>query len=413
MPSNSPPVVLEVSRLGKAYFSYRSEWQRLASFFGFSRFKPTLHRALEEVSFKVHAGEAIGLVGRNGAGKSTLLKLITQVSRPTQGSLSTQGRIAAILELGMGFNFDLSGRANVFYAGALLGYSRDELEVCLPWIEEFSELGDYFNSPLRTYSSGMQMRLAFAIATAIRPDILIVDEALSVGDVYFQHKCFERIRDFRAQGTALLFVSHDPTAVLALCERAIFLEGGRVIKDSNAEEVLDFYNAFIAKKEGEEIQQVWLDSGRVQTISGTGEARVIDLRLHSANNGIEANSFNVGDLAELRATIEVFEDIERLVFGFGIKSRLGQVMYGTNTWLTRQTITHAKRGEKYRFTLRFPLALGVGSYSIQTSLSSSETHLENNYEWRDLALIFKLINQKHPTFTGVAWLDTHITIEAL
>jgi lipopolysaccharide transport system ATP-binding protein len=219
---------IQVSGLGKAYKSYPSQWSRLAEWMRLAgRSNHRLHWVLQEVSFHLHAGEAVGIVGANGAGKSTLLKLLTGTTRPTAGRISVKGRVAALLELGMGFHPDFTGRQNAMMGGQLLGLSVEEILQLMPDIEAFAEIGEYIDQPVRTYSSGMQMRLAFSVATARRPDVLIVDEALSVGDSYFQHKSFERIREFRRGGTTLLIVSHDRTAIQTICDRAIlWMEDG-------------------------------------------------------------------------------------------------------------------------------------------------------------------------------------------
>src|SRR5205085_1659835 len=205
-----------------------TRWSRLAEWMIPGRPRHKLKWVLRDVSFSVKPGEAVGLIGINGAGKSTLLKLITGTTQPTTGGVHMEGRVAALLELGMGFHPDFTGRQNVFMAGQLLGMTVDEIARLMPEIEAFAEIGDYMDQPVRVYSSGMQMRVAFSVATARRPDILIVDEALSVGDAYFQHKSFARIRSFREMGTTLLFVSHDKSAIQALCDEAILLHGGRI-----------------------------------------------------------------------------------------------------------------------------------------------------------------------------------------
>ncbi|MDX1385243.1 MAG: ABC transporter ATP-binding protein, partial [Thermoanaerobaculia bacterium] len=197
--------------------------------------------ALRQVSFEVAAGEAVGIVGQNGAGKSTLLKLIVGTTRPTEGSFEVAGRVSALLELGMGFHPEFSGRQNAVMALQMMGAEESEAESRLPEIAAFSELDGFLEQPLRTYSSGMQMRLGFAVATTRRPDILIVDEALSVGDAYFQHKCIRRIRGFKEAGTTMLFVSHDPAAVKTLCDRALLLDGGVLVREGPAEAILDYY----------------------------------------------------------------------------------------------------------------------------------------------------------------------------
>ena len=232
--------ILEVHQLGKSYRQYKSELRRVLSWFGFN-FSPVAENwVLKDISFSIRPGEAIGIVGQNGAGKSTLLKLITGTQFPSTGYVKVNGRIAAILELGMGFNQDLSGRQNVLHTAGLMGFSREAILERMPDIEEFAEIGTYFDEPVRTYSSGMQMRVAFAVATAFRPDILIVDEALSVGDVYFQHKSFNRIREFQKEGTTLLLVSHDHNSIRTVCNRAVLLEKGRLLKEGEPGEVVDF-----------------------------------------------------------------------------------------------------------------------------------------------------------------------------
>ena len=224
-------VRLHLRDVGKAYREWGSEWRRFASWFGMHPKPESEDWVLRHVSFEVRAGEAIGIVGQNGAGKSTLLKIVTGTLRPSEGVVATAGTIAAILELGMGFNPDLTGRENVLHSAALMGHPNDKVLAAMPEIEAFAEIGEYFDHPVRTYSSGMQVRVAFAVATAFRPDVLIVDEALSVGDAYFQHKSFDRIRQFQKQGTALLLVSHDAAAIQSLCSRAILLERGHVLRD--------------------------------------------------------------------------------------------------------------------------------------------------------------------------------------
>lgn len=400
-----------IADLGKAFRHYSSEWRRVFSWFGLPIGPISETWVLRHISFAVSAGEAIGIIGQNGAGKSTLLKLITGTLRPSEGSIQINGRIAAILELGMGFNPELTGRQNVYHSAGLMGFSPTEIGAVMPEIEEFAEIGEYFDQPVRTYSSGMQMRVAFSVATAFRPDVLIVDEALSVGDTYFQHKSFGRIRRFQEQGTTLVMVSHDKQAILSICDRAIMLESGGVVKEGLPADVLDFYNAIIAEKEKSTVSQSHAGNGRVRTISGTGETRVEDIAiLDEAGNRLEF--VNVGDTVSLTVTARVFSDIPRLVLGIMIKDRLGQVMYGTNTYHTGQILENVGAGEVISYCFNFVMTLGPGSYSISTALVSTDTHLVNNYEWRDLALNFNVVNTTYDYFIGTTWLKPQIRIEA-
>ncbi len=404
--------VLQVKNVTKTFRDYSSEWKRILSWFGFG-FKPAEeHHILKKINFSIADGEAVGIIGQNGAGKSTLLKIITGTLRPSEGSVTVDGRISAILELGMGFHPDLTGRQNVYHSAGLMGFTKEQVDVVIDEIEAFAEIDEYFDQPTRTYSSGMQVRVAFGVVTAYRPEILIIDEALSVGDAYFQHKSFSRIRKFQEQGTTLLLVSHDRGAIQAICSRAILIDKGTILMDGIPEHVMDFYNALIAEKENSKIEQIEKEDGKVETTSGTGEATVEKIGLYNLKGEI-VEFVGVGDPVELRITVKVHKDIESMVLGYGIKDRLGQVMYGTNTWHTGQTIEHLSAGDRYSFVLSFPANFGVGSYSVQTALVDRDTHLTANYEWRDLALVFNVINIDKSQFDGSLWIEPEIKVEKL
>ena len=401
---------IRVENLGKAYKSYPSRWSRLAEWL--LPFLGSRHRekwVLQDVSFNVEPGDAVGIIGINGAGKSTLLKLVTGTAQPTTGSVKMSGRVAALLELGMGFHPDFTGRQNAIMAGQLIGLRTEEVIALMPRIEEFAEIGTYIDEPVRVYSSGMQVRLAFSVATAVRPDILIVDEALSVGDAYFQHKSFDRISRFREQGTTLLIVSHDKEAIQRICDRAILLDGGRLVREGGPEEIMDYYNAMIAFRENSRLEQKASEDGRVQTTSGTGEVGFTSIRLLDQNERpIEA--LETGTLVTLSIRIEARTAIPQLVLGYMIKDRLGLPIYGSNTYHTRHLISDLHAGETAEYRLQFQVNLGPGSYSIAVALTGSENHLGNNYEWRDLALLFTVVNTQRPFFLGCASLHTETQI---
>ena len=402
---------IHVTGLGKAYKHYPHRWSRLAEWLLPSRgARHTLTWVLRDIHFTVAPGEALGLIGINGAGKSTLLKLIAGTSTPTTGTVAMRGRVAALLELGMGFHPDFTGRQNAIMAGQLLGMSRDEIEQLMPDVAEFAGIGEYLDQPLRVYSSGMQMRLAFSVATARRPDILIVDEALAVGDAYFQHKSFERIRQFRKEGTTLLLVSHDKQAIQSVCDRAILLDGGRLAYEGKPEQVMDYYNALIAERENAMVRQHGAPCGKLQTISGTGEATVTDIALLDGG-GERVEVIDVGSAITLEITVLARAPIPRMVLGYLIKDRLGQAMYGTNTHLKELPLTQVSAGEQVVYRFHFPMNLGPGTYSVATAIVSTETHLVDNYEWRDLALVFTVMNMRRAHFEGSAWLDPAIEIE--
>lgn len=395
---------ITITNLGKAYKQYPTRWSRLREWLmPFGKPHHQLNWVLQDITFTVSPGEAVGIVGINGAGKSTLLKMIAGTTMPTTGSINISGRVAALLELGMGFHQDFTGRQNAFMAGQLMGMSVEEIAGLMPEIEIFAEIGNYMDQPVRIYSSGMQMRVAFSVATARRPDVLIVDEALSVGDVYFQHKCFNRIREFRKQGTTLLIVSHDKGAIQTICDRAILLDSGRIAKQGEPEAVMDYYNAIIAQKENSKIEQITLDSGKVQTISGTGEAE-IESAVILNSNGEPVEVVNVGESIALKITVRSNTNLPELVLGYLIKDRLGQPIFGTNTHHLGFPIKQIKSGERVVYQFSFPANIGEGSYSVTIALHASASHLDVNYTWKDRVIIFNIVNTNHPCFAGVAWL---------
>ncbi len=399
-----------VEDIGKAYRKYPGRWSRLAEWLlPFQKPRHVLTWVLQNINFSVKAGEAVGIIGVNGAGKSTLLKLITGTAHATTGTVTMHGRACALLELGMGFHPDFTGRQNAVMAGQLIGMTHAEVTELMPQIEAFAEIGEYIDQPVRVYSSGMQMRLAFSVASVKRPDILIVDEALSVGDAYFQHKSFERIRTYRALGTTLLLVSHDKQAIQSVCDRAILLDGGRLARQGPPEEIMDFYNAMLADRENSSVRLAEGEDGKVQTTSGTGEASVEQIALYD-ESGEAVEVVDVGSRVTLKITVGVKAPIPRMVLGYMIKDRLGQPMYGTNTHLKELPLYDVVAGNTVTYSFEFDMNLGAGTYSIATAIVSTDTHLIDNYEWRDLALLFTVVNMRRPHFEGCAWLDPHIEI---
>lgn len=402
---------LQVHDLGKAYRTWSSEWLRLASMFGVPVRAREEHWVLRNIFFSIAAGESVGIIGQNGAGKSTLLKMITGTTQPSEGAVRSVGRVAAILELGMGFNPDLSGRENAYHSAGLMGYSQEQIAEMMPQIEEFAEIGEYFDHPIRTYSSGMQMRVAFSVATARRPDMLIVDEALSVGDAYFVHKSFQRIREFREAGTTLLIVSHDAAAIQSMCDRAILIDQGRVMLDGEPQQVLDYYNALISERENNTVRVEKRDNG-IATESGTREAEFESLEMLD-ESGRPAEYLLVGQQATLRARVRIRGEVPKLVYGFMLRDRLGQAIFGTSTYSTEQVVESLDAGDRIEFDASFAVNLGPGTYSVSVALTNSENHLAKNYQWKDLALMFTVANADKPSFVGTAYMPMQIRVRPL
>ncbi|KRW66614.1 sugar ABC transporter ATP-binding protein [Pseudomonas sp. TTU2014-105ASC] len=395
-----------VEQVGKAYPKFSNRLHALGTWLGLCKRKP--HWVLRDISFRIEQGEAVGIIGVNGAGKSTLLKLITGTSIATTGHITAPTHISALLELGMGFHPDFTGRQNVMLAGRMQGLERAEILALMPAIEDFADIGEYIDQPVRTYSSGMFVRLAFSVATAVRPEVLIIDEALAVGDAYFQHKSFARIREFREQGTTLLFVSHDPTTIKSLCGRAILLGEGRVLMDGRPDAVLDYYNALIAQREEAELQP---GDAAYAGRSGNGKASIQSLSMDSA--GEPAQIVAVGAPLALTLQVQAHEYIADLSLGFMIRDRTGYDVFGSNTWLRGELadLGH-KPGQSRRVIIRIPsLQLGPGSYSLTLALHSGASHVAGNYDWWDKAAVFQIVaDSSQPHFAGLCALQASIEL---
>lgn len=401
---------LEVKNVSKIYKSYNSNLARIASWFGLASKSYNEIQVLFDINFEVKHAQSIGIIGQNGAGKSTLLKIITGTLKASSGSVKANGSICSILELGMGFWPELSGLSNVYYVAGLMGHSKVEIDEKIEYIRNFADIGEYFDKPVRLYSSGMQVRLAFAIVTAWQPKILIIDEALSVGDAYFQHKSFARIKQLKQNGTTLLLVSHDLPAIASICERAILIEKGRVLKDDAPSVVIDYYNALISKKEGVKIEQIKSEHG-VMTISGTMQAKIEQAYICN-ENGQKGEIFSVGQKVSLHFIVRAYDDLDDFVMGFTIKDRVGQKIYGTNSFCLKQNQA-INKGQIKEFIYELDLDLGEGSYSVSTALHSGFAHVEANYEWRDNLLVFELINNTSVYFVGLAHLKPKLFIKDL
>jgi lipopolysaccharide transport system ATP-binding protein len=399
---------LHVVNLGKSYRQWASEWRRVSSWFVSSIAPREEHWALKDVSFSIGPGEAVGVIGQNGAGKSTLLKLITGVTRPTQGAVRLSGRVSAILEHGMGFNPDLTGRENAYRWAGLMGHPQSDIQRAMPEIEAFAEIGAYFDQPMRTYSSGVQMRVAFSVATAFKPDLLIVDEALPVGDSHFRHKSFARMRQFRDDDASIILVSHSLGDVHALCDRVILLDKGRVLKDGLPDEVVDYYGALIADKESANmsIEQRRERRGGLHTEHGTRRAVVESIRLLDAQTGAEVGAAAVGQELVIETQAVTTANLPKLILGHRITDRAGRIVWGTTTWHTRQVLENVPAGNRITFRARFKCTLGPGAYAVWFGVVTSDAELENCYHKVENPLGFDVVNLDKPNFIGSTWLDT-------
>lgn len=409
---------ISVQQVNKRFRTFVSRKARILSWLGSKN--PNLsrnHDVLNNIDFEVPAGQSLGLIGLNGAGKSTLLKILAGTLHPTSGRVLVNGSVAALLELGTGFNPELSGLDNLHFTLALMGFAKKDHDRLVGEIADFAQLESALHNPLRTYSSGMAMRLAFSMATCVRPNVLIIDEALSVGDAHFQHKSFRRIRQFKEEGTTLLLVSHDRSAIQSICDRALLLNHGRIEMDGSPAAVFDKYNALLPQAVGEPGKQAPPSAETCAELLadfnnfGNNKAVVLASHMHAATRSAAGNSFFSGEMVILKYQVVVRANLERLVLGFLIKNRLGQDMFGTNTHHYDLAVSNTQQGDRFEFDIQFALNLGPGHYSITVALTAGEDHLEENYFWKDLDLLFEVTNPMQPYFVGYTCLSPTIAIK--
>lgn len=381
--------LLSVNQVSKTFTFYERPLDRLKDrLLGGARSHQ--HQALSQISFQVSAGESIGILGKNGAGKSTLLKLITGVLMPDEGSIQHHGRITGLLELGTGFDLILSGRDNIRINGVLLGMTEVELIEQTPHIIAFAELGDYIDHPVRTYSSGMMMRLGFAIAIHANPACFIVDEALAVGDVRFQQKCIQHIKQFQQQGGALLFVSHDLNTVKMLCQRALVLHQGQLICDADPSEAASVYYRLMAQA----------DNATLAPPQVAEQVRIASVNFYDSAQDTLAQSLVPQQSYRLCFTIHADSNAE-LTLGFMIKDRFGQEVFGTNTHLLQQSLSF-EAGKVHRVCFELLCTLGPGQYSLSASLHAGADHSQGCQHWLDHALSFEVHGWPNYPYVGLA-----------
>lgn len=415
--------MLKITDIGKSYKKYNSQFSRFLELITGGYWKRHEQNwVINDINFEVEKGQSVGIIGRNGAGKSTLLKIITGTTKATNGCVKCEGRIAAILELGMGFDQDLSGRQNAIMGLHLLGLNGDEINLKISEIASFSELNEYFDLPIRIYSSGMLVRLAFSIATSSNPDLLIVDEALSVGDAYFQQKCTYVIENYKKNGGTLLFVSHDPNTVKSICDSAILLEGGRLVMSGSPKDVIDFYQSKILALADRSADKVEFSSSKENKslLSGTsvtsnGDAELLNFQLlDKARNAV--SYIDSDDLLVINYVVKLNKYFERPAFGLIIRDKLGRSIYETTTYGQRLPVQHFECDSvvTVKFELNFNLFPGQYSFSIGVAnkgFAKSEFE-EYSLLVQDVAIIQVLESSTHGFYGGVFNMKPLINITA-
>ncbi|MDO4333638.1 MAG: ABC transporter ATP-binding protein [Eubacteriales bacterium] len=386
-------LAIRVDGLSKVYKLYSRNRDRLIESLGLSR-KPrsTQHYALKDVSLDIYKGETVGIIGTNGSGKSTILKIITGVLHETEGTVQVNGRISALLELGAGFNMEYNGIENIYLNGTMIGFSEKEIDEKLQDILDFADIGDYVYQPVKTYSSGMFVRLAFAVAINIDPEILIVDEALSVGDVFFQAKCYRKFEEFKEKGKTILFVSHDLSAISKYCDRAILLNQGTKLGEGTPKEMIDAYKQVLVgqyevPKKAEEVPDLTADEDVRAALErrkkeqagvnpdtleyGTKEAEIVEYYI-TDKKGIRSTAILKGDEFTMHMKVAVHQDLEAPIFALSIKNIKGVEITGTNTMVEKTFLDGAKAGQTKEITFTQKMRLQGGDYLISLGVTGYE-----------------------------------------
>lgn len=380
--------------------------------------------ALNDVSFEVFPGECVGFIGRNGSGKSTLLKILTGVLTPTAGAYAVNGTVSALLELGAGFNMEYTGIENIYLNATIMGFSKEEIDERIPAILEFADIGDFVNQPVKTYSSGMFVRLAFALAINVDPDILIVDEALSVGDGYFQQKCYQKFMDFKRQGKTILFVTHDMGSVIKYCNRAYLLDSGRILSSGRPKKIVDQYKKLLSgisidagelPAEAENVVEEpqagvsWKSHYALNSqdlVYGDGEIEITDFGIFDTQDRL-ALSLNKGDTYTIRMKVRAKADVTEPIFAFTIKDIKGNEVTGTNTYYEDVPTGTLRKGDELTVSFTQPidlqgtqffLSLGVTKFLADGTLKV----FHRLYDVLELSIL--------STKTTVGWFDTNTAI---
>ena len=400
-------LAIEVDNVQKIYKLYDKPSDRMKEAFGFGKkTKHKLHYALKGVDMKIYQGETVGIIGTNGSGKSTILKIITGVLNPTSGRVLVNGRISALLELGAGFNMEYNGIENVYLNGTMMGFSEKEIEAKLPEILSFADIGDYVYQPVKTYSSGMFVRLAFAVAINIEPEILIVDEALSVGDVFFQAKCYHKFEEFKKMGKTIVFVSHDLSSISKYCDRVYLLNQGNILGEGSPKAMIDTYKRVLVgqydgpESVGEETASL-LDDEDLQRAAaqkadekgtdasqasmeakgqnpnaleyGTKQAQIEEFYI-TDDRGVPTNAILKGSMFTIHMRVRFMDHIPAPIFAFSVKNVIGVEITGTNTMIEKAFLDSVEPGEVKNVTFTQKMNLQGGEYLLSLGVTGYKYH---------------------------------------
>ncbi len=409
--SKDGTTAVHAEALGKVYRIYRKPIHRLWDLLLPGRPRHREFWAVRNVYLDIPHGSTVGIIGQNGAGKSTLLKLLTGITAPTTGSVRVQGRIASLLELGAGFHPEFSGRENVHLNCSILGMSDEEIEARFDSIVEFSELGDFIERPVKTYSSGMYVRLGFSVAASVDPDILLIDEALSVGDEHFKGKCINRLNEFREQGKTTIFVSHDIGTVKSMCQWVILLDQGEIVEQGNAEKVADEYLKRVHARGNQRLSELNRGTNRYPRW-GTGEIETLDIEL-SGEGGRPTNVFRPGEPFRARVRFRAERAVKEPVFGLGIYRSDGTYINGSNH-LWREHPIHLGEvapGEEGEVAMEFErLPLLQGQYYLTIYVYDHGKAAPTAIDHREHAVLFEVVDARQRQH-GILHLPSRWSVE--
>ncbi len=411
--------MIKVEGISKKFKLYHTPSDRLKEIL----FRKPYHKdftALENISFEIGDGETLGIIGQNGAGKSTLLKILSGIIIPDSGSIQIDGKVTGLLELGTGFNYEMTGLENIYMNGTLLGMTRDEIDKKKQTIIDFSELGDFIDEPIKTYSSGMVVRLAFSIAIHADPKCFLVDEALAVGDAYFQQKCMRKIQEFRESGGSIVFVSHDMNAIVALCDYAILLDHGNMISFGTPRSIVDLYISRLCIHSHSGEKSVYLrdrkDPVNYHSNISTSEIEFDSIKiLNTVKNVITHIRSN--DEIIISFSFRSYRYIEDPTFGILIRNRYGMSIFGTNTYLLQQKNHPLLPGNKYQVSYRLNVPFQPDDYLITIAIDNKGTATNSFDEYllrlNDIATLRIIRNENEPLYDGVINLKPSILVEAI
>jgi ABC-type polysaccharide/polyol phosphate transport system ATPase subunit len=411
--------MIKVERISKQFKLYRSPADRLKEIL----FRRPYHKdfvALENISFEIGAGETLGIIGQNGAGKSTLLKILSGIVIPDTGTISIGGKVTGLLELGTGFNAEMTGLENIYMNGMLIGMTRDEIDRKKQIIIDFSELGEFIHEPIKTYSSGMTMRLAFSIAIHADPQGFLVDEALSVGDAYFQQKCMRKILEFRASGGSIVFVSHDMNAVKILCDTAIMIDHGKIIDSGEPRDVVDFYQNMVLKKmhQGDvpvrvQVKKVENEHRVNNSAITTGEVELVSFKVCN-ERGEEISYIESENIIKIIYEIKALKDLDDPHYGLHIRNNLGLSIFETNTYCMKQKSKKISKNQIVQviWEMRVPLASGTYSFSIGVANRGFDTGSFKEYLLlcHDVDILKVLSKDNAIVFSGIVNLNPKVSV---